>query len=42
MTFSTLEADDENLDADLGGFDALLATLRSDEEPALKQGRGRA
>ena len=27
---------------DLGGLDALLATLRSDEEPALKQGQSRA
>ena len=41
-TFTTLETDDENLGEDLGGLDDLLASLRSEEEPAMKRGRGRA
>ena len=41
-TFPTLETDDENLGEDLGGLDDLLASLRSDDEPAPKRGRGRA
>ena len=38
-TFSTPEADDEELGEDLGGLDDLLASLRSDEEPKPKRGR---
>ena len=41
-TFPTLESDDENPGEDLGGLDELLASLRSDDEPAPKRGRGRA
>ena len=41
-TFSTPEADDEETGEDLGGLDDLLASLRSDDEPAPKRGRGRA
>jgi type I restriction enzyme M protein len=41
-TFPSLETDDENLGEDLGGLDDLLASLRSDDEPAPKRGRGRA
>jgi type I restriction enzyme M protein len=41
-TFPTQETDDENLGEDLGGLDDLLASLRSDDEPAPKRGRGKA
>ena len=43
-TFTTAsEIDEEDLgEEDLGGLDDLLASLRSDEEPAPKRGRGRA
>jgi len=41
-TFPTLETDDKNLGEDLGSLDDLLASLRSDDEPAPKRGRGRA
>jgi hypothetical protein len=41
-TFSTPEADDEETGEDLGGLDDLLASLRSDDEPAPKRGRGKA
>jgi type I restriction enzyme M protein len=41
-TFATPEADEEETGEDLGGLDDLLASLRSDEEPAPKRGRGRA
>ena len=41
-TSALLEDDDEETGEDLGGLDDLLASLRSDEEPAPKRGRGRA
>ena len=41
-TFTTPEDDDEETGEDLGGLDDLLASLRSDDEPAPKRGRGRA
>jgi len=41
-TFSTREADDEETGEDPGGLDDLLASLRSDDEPAPKRSRGRA
>ncbi len=41
-TFPTLETDDEDTGEGLGGLDDLLASLRSDDEPAPKRGRGRA
>jgi hypothetical protein len=40
-TFPTPEADDEETGEDLGGLDDLLASVRSNEEPATKRGRGR-
>jgi type I restriction enzyme M protein len=40
-TFPTPAADDEETSEDLGGLDDLLASLRSDEEPAPKRSRGR-
>ncbi|WP_255015644.1 type I restriction-modification system subunit M N-terminal domain-containing protein [Cyanobium sp. BA20m-p-22] len=42
MTFTPPEADEEDTGEDPGGLDDLLASLRSDEEPAPKRGRGRA
>ena len=41
-TFATPEIENEDTGEDLGGLDDLLASLRSDEEPAPKRGRGRA
>ena len=41
-TFPTPDTEDEDLGEDLGGLDDLLASLRSEEEPAPKRGRGRA
>ena len=41
-TSALLEDDDEDTGEDLGGLDDLLASLRSDEAPAPKRGRGRA
>ena len=41
-TSALLEDDDEETGEHLGGLDDLLASLRSDEEPAPKRGRGRA
>ena len=41
-TLTTSEADDEETGEDLGGLDDLLASLRSDDEPTPKRGRGRA
>ena len=42
-TFTTPDAgDDEETGEDLGGLDDLLASLRSEQQPAPKRGRGRA
>lgn len=41
-TFPTPDTEDEDLGEDLGGLDDLLASLRSEEQPAPKRGRGRA
>ena len=41
-TFPTPDSEDEDLGEDLGGLDDLLASLRSEEKPAPKRGRGRA
>ena len=40
--FPTLETDDEDTGEGLDGLDDLLASLRSDDEPAPKRSRGRA
>ncbi|NBY58578.1 MAG: hypothetical protein EBQ52_00100 [Synechococcaceae bacterium LLD_019] len=40
-TFTTPEADDEDAGEDLGDLDDLLASVRSEEKPAPKRGRGR-
>jgi len=41
-TFPAPDTEDEDLGEDLGGLDDLLASLRSEEQPAPKRGRGRA
>lgn len=41
-SFITPEADDEDRGEDLNGLDDLLASLRKEEQPAPKRGRGRA
>jgi len=41
-TFPTPDTEDEDLGEDLGGLDDLLASLRSEEQPAPRRGRGRA
>jgi type I restriction enzyme M protein len=41
-TFPTPDTEEEDLGEDLGGLDDLLASLRSEETPAPKRGRGRA
>ena len=41
-TFTIPEADDEDLGEDLGGLDDLLASVRAEEAPKPKRGRGRA
>jgi type I restriction enzyme M protein len=41
-TFTIPEPDDDETGEDLGGLDDLLASVRSEAEPAPKRGRGRA
>ena len=41
-TFPTPDTEEEDLGEDLGGLDDLLASLRSEEKPEPKRGRGRA
>ena len=41
-TLATAEASEDELEEDLGGLDDLLASVRSEEAPAPKRGRGRA
>jgi type I restriction enzyme M protein len=41
-TFTIPEADEEDLGEDLGGLDDLLASVRAEEAPKPKRGRGRA
>jgi hypothetical protein len=41
-TFTTPENEDEDLGEDLGGLDDLLASVRSEDAPKPKRGRGRA
>jgi type I restriction enzyme M protein len=41
-TFTTSENEDEDLGEDLGGLDDLLVSVRSEDAPKPKRGRGRA